>query len=77
MKTHVLKGSKAEIAEALARMDGVIREVFVVVDDPAESILPVPETVEELFAEMEPYTVKVDAFVDDSREGIYTRMEGE
>jgi len=36
----------------------------------------VPETVEEMFKEMEPYTVKVGD-VDDSRDAIYQRMEGE
>ena len=76
MKTHVLTGSKAEIAEALARMDGVIREVVVIVEEPAETILPVPETVEEMFAEMDPYMVQVGG-VDCSRDAIYTRMEGE
>jgi alanine dehydrogenase len=74
MKTHVLTGSKAEIVENVARIDGVIREVIVFVEEASDAV---PATVEEMFAEMEPYTVKVDAFVDDSREGIYTRMEGE
>jgi dTDP-4-dehydrorhamnose reductase len=74
MKTHVLTGSKAEIAEALARIDGEIREVIVVVEEPSDST--VPETVEEMFAEMEPYMVQVGG-VDCSREAIYTRMEGE
>jgi hypothetical protein len=31
---------------------------------------------EDIFAEMEPFTVRVGG-VDDSREAIYTRMEGE
>jgi hypothetical protein len=77
MKTHVLKGTKSEIADALARIDGVIRDVIVFVEEPADSAPPPIETEEDIFAEMEPYTVKVDGFVDDSREAIYTRMEGE
>jgi hypothetical protein len=73
MKTHILTGTKAEIAEALARIDGVIREVVVSVEEP---LAPVPATDEDMFAEMEPYVVDVEHF-DDSREAIYTRMEGE
>jgi hypothetical protein len=75
MKTHILTGSKAEIAESIARIDGEIREVIVFVKEPSDSVPALTE--EDMFAEMEPYTVKVDAFVDDSREAIYTRMEGE
>ena len=75
MKTHVLTGSKAEIADALARIEGEIREV-VVVEEPLDST--VPATVEDMFAEMEPHMVKEDVGdVDYSRESIYTRMEGE
>ncbi len=76
MKTHVFTGSKAEIADALARIDGVIREVVVVVEEPADAIPPPVE--EDMFAEMEPYMVNDDVGdVDYSRESIYTRMEGE
>jgi dTDP-4-dehydrorhamnose reductase len=73
MKTHMLTGSRSEIADALARIEGEIREV-VVVEEPLDST--VPATVEDMFAEMEPYMVNVEHF-DDSREAIYTRMEGE
>jgi hypothetical protein len=73
MKAHVLTGSKSEIAEQLMRIDGEVREAIVFVDEPAPSI---PESVEDMFAEMEPYTVKVGG-ADYSRESIYTRMEGE
>ncbi len=34
MKTHVLKGSKQEIAEGLARISGEVREAIVFVDEP-------------------------------------------
>jgi hypothetical protein len=67
MKAHVITGSKAEIAEKIARFDGDVHEVIVFVDGPIE---------EDIFAEMEPYTVQVGN-ADDSREAIYTRMEGE
>jgi hypothetical protein len=74
MKTHVLTGSKDEIAENVARIEGVIREVIVFVEEPGDSI-PL-STEEDIFAEMEPFTVRV-GIADDSREAIYTRMEGE
>jgi hypothetical protein len=71
MKAHVLTGTKREIAETVARLEGEIREVIVFVDEPSDSI---PE--EDIFAEMEPFTVKVGG-ADCSRESLYTRMEGE
>jgi hypothetical protein len=72
MKTQVLTGSKAEIAEQMTHIEGTIREVIVVIDEP----IPAPPAEEDMFAEMEPYMVNVAEF-DDSREAIYTRMEGE
>lgn len=73
MAAQLLTGSKQEIVEQLAKIPGEVHEVLVFIDEPSEGI---PATPEELFAEMEPYTVQVgDA--DDSREAIYTRMEGE
>jgi len=77
MKTHVLTGSKAEIAQNVARIDGVIREVIVFVEEPTD-VIPAPMRLgeEDIFAQMEPFMVQVgDA--DDSREAIYSRMEGE
>jgi hypothetical protein len=73
MKTQVLTGSKAEIAEQMARIEEPIREVIIVFDEP---IPAPPATDEDMFAEMEPYMVNVPEF-DDSREAIYTRLEGE
>ena len=35
MKTHVLKGSKQEIAENLVRISGEVREAIVFVEEPA------------------------------------------
>ena len=73
MTAHVLQGSKQEIADRIIQMSGDIREVVVIVEEPAP-IPPAPG--EDIFAEMEPYMVDVtDA--DFSREAIYTRMEGE
>jgi hypothetical protein len=74
MKAHVLTGTKTEIAERIAMMGGVIREVIIVVDDPAE-VQPIKPG-EDIFAEMEPFTVQVGD-VDYSREAIYARQERE
>jgi hypothetical protein len=74
MKTHVLTGSKGEIAELVARIDGVIREVIVVVEEPSDTIRDVSD--EDIFAEMAPFTVQVGT-ADCSRESLYTRMEDE
>lgn len=77
MKTHVLRGSKREIAEGLARISGEVREAIIFVDEPAPALppSPAPDT-EDIFAEMRPFMVDVQD-VDDSRAAIYTRMEGE
>jgi hypothetical protein len=74
MKAHVLTGSKSEIAEQVVRIDGAIREVIVLVEEPAPATPVLSE--DEFFAEMEPFMVKVGG-ADYSRESIYTRMEGE
>jgi hypothetical protein len=77
MTVRVITGSKQEIAQKVASLEGEVREAIVFVEEPAgASVQDVPATVEELFKEMEPYTTKVGDF-DDSREAIYTRMEGE
>ncbi len=77
MKAHVLTGSKQEIADGLARISGDVREAIVFVDEPAPTP---PEALgcpgEDIFAEMRPYMVDVPD-IDDSREAIYSRMEGE
>ena len=74
MKAHVLTGSKGEIAESVSRIDGVIREVIVFVEEPSDSI-PISSE-ENIFAEMEPFTVKVSG-ADCPRESLYTHVEGE
>lgn len=77
MTVRVLTGSKQQIAQQVASLDGEVRQAIVFLDEstsaPAQSA---PETVEELFKEMEPYTVKVGEF-DDSREAMYQQLEGE
>jgi len=77
MKMHVLKGSKQEIAANLARINGEVREAIVFEEEPAMTA-PMSGTrdTEDIFAEMRPFMVDVQD-VDDSREAIYTRMEGE
>lgn len=74
MKTLVLRGSKEEIAEKVAKLDDKVVEAIIIMEE-AEGAIEYP-TVEDFFREMEPYTVHVREF-DDSREAIYTRMEGE
>jgi hypothetical protein len=72
MRAHLLTCSNSEIAQRVARLDGVVGEAIVFVEEPADS-----STVEgDIFAEMEPFTVRVGS-VDDSRESLYTRLEGE
>ena len=73
MNAQILTGSKREIAESVERLPGEVREAIVFVEEPSDAP---PDTVEELFAEMEPYMVHVGN-ADYSREALYTRMEGE
>lgn len=77
MKTHVLRGSKQEIAESLARIRGEVREAIVFEEEPAPGVpgAPLPED-DDIFAEMRPFMVDVQD-ADDSREAIYSQMEGE
>lgn len=74
MKVHVLTGSKSEIAEKVSRIDGAVHEAIVFVEEPLSAIAE-PSDVD-IFAEMEPFMVRVGA-AEDSRESLYTRMEGE
>lgn len=75
MTAHVLTGSKLEIAQKVANLQGEVREAVVFIEEPATTRAE-SATVEDLFAEMEPHTVKVGD-VDDSRNTIYTRLERE
>lgn len=76
MKTHVLRGTKQEIAERLARMSGEVREAIVFVEEPAETLEANIDETADIFAEMRPFMVDAQE-VDDSRETIYTRVDGE
>jgi len=72
MNAHVLVGSKGEIAQKITEIEGEIHEAIVFVIDPETKAEPA----EDIFDEMLPYMVQATA-VDDSRELIYARMEGE
>ena len=56
MKTHVLTGSKSEIAESIMKIDGKIHDVIVFIEEPSKTIPGQPE--EDMFAEMEPFMVQ-------------------
>lgn len=73
MRTRILTGSKAEIAAAVAQIDGEILEVIAVIDEPSNSSSQPPT--EDIFADMEPFTVNAGG-VDYSRQALYTRLEG-
>jgi hypothetical protein len=77
MKTHILKGSKQEIVDSLARLTGEVREAIVFVDDQSTCTAG-SSTAEQqdMFAEMRPYMVN-GSEIDDSRAAIYSPMEGE
>lgn len=72
MTARILTGSKKEIAEKVAGLDGQVREAIVFIEDP---FAPQPPAAD-IFAEMEPLTVRQNS-VDDSREAIYWRGAGE
>ena len=76
MKPLVLQGSKQEIAEQIARLEGDVREAIVFIAEPSDAAPVAGSNGEDMFAEMEPYMVDVAEW-DDSREAIYTRQEGE
>ncbi len=75
MKTHVLRGSKQEIAERLVRISGDVSEAIVFEDEPVPPNAAPAETAD-IFAEMAQFMVDAQD-VDDSREAVYKRMEGE
>lgn len=74
MKTHVLRGSKQEIADNIRQISGEIRDVIVFVEESTTVSANAP--VEDIFAEMQPYMVNVPE-LDDSRNAIYSRMDSE
>lgn len=76
MKTHVFRGSKEEIAQSLVRLSGTVREAIVFEEEQTEAPAQAPDDAEDIFAEMCPYMVDIED-LDDSRDSIYMRMEGE
>ena len=75
MQAHVLRGTKQQIAEDLVQMPGEVREAIVFVEEPAPAEARMQDR-EDIFAEMLPYMVDVEE-LDDTREAVYTRGEGE
>jgi hypothetical protein len=75
MRAQVLTGTKSEIAAAVARIDDEVRQVIAFVEEEPSSTPP-PIPTDDIFAEMEPFTVHVGG-ADYSREALYTRLEGE
>jgi hypothetical protein len=80
MKAHVLKGSKQEIVNGVARLNGEVREAIVFVEDFGDtgvaSTAPQVSNLTDIFAEMEQFTVRVGG-ASFSRREIYDRAEGE
>ena len=76
MTTHILTGSKQEIAESIKRIGGEVRKAIVFVEDAASLKPEAQSSDEDPFAEMTPYMVDVIA-IDDSRAAIYSRMDSE
>jgi hypothetical protein len=70
INVEILKGSKQEISEQVAKINGKIPEAIVFIEEPSDAIAYQDEDV---FAEMEPFTVSVDG-ADYSREFLYGRM---
>ena len=85
MSVRVITGSKQQIAQQVSQLPGEIREAIVFIDDgpPSSPLSPAAangaeKTVEDFFAEMAPHMADVgEAAVDDSRDAIYDRQEGE
>lgn len=77
MKTHVLRGSKTQIAENLAKISGEVREAIVFEEEPAPTSTAVADGAPDIFDEMRPYEAQGNSAVDDSREAIYTPLGGE
>ncbi|MCI0380954.1 MAG: hypothetical protein L0215_25500 [Gemmataceae bacterium] len=75
MKTHVLRGSKQEIAQSLVRINGEVREAIEFEEEPATPATA-PHESEDIFAEMGPFMIDAQD-LDDSREAVYTRADGE
>ncbi len=73
MSAQVLRGSKREIAESVARIPGEVREAIVFVEEP---LAPTEALPQEIFASMEPFAAHAGG-ADYSREALHSRMEDE
>jgi hypothetical protein len=76
MTARILTGSKAEIAQKVASLEGDVRQAIVFVDEPRVAPPRTYASAEQLFAEMEPYTARAGR-ADYSRSGIYSRTPSE
>jgi hypothetical protein len=76
MSARILRGTKQEIAENLARLSGEVREAIVFVNEPLPPLAGAADAGGDIFAEMQPLMVNVEDF-DNSREAIYTRLPSE
>ena len=73
MSTQILRGSKREIAESVARIPGEVHEAIIFIEEPSDRTEDSPQ---ELFASMETFAAHAGG-ADYSREALYSRMEGE
>ena len=74
----MLRGSIRQIAENFIRISGQVREAIVFEEEPAPAGTGASTAdAEGIFAEMQPSEAQGNTEVDDSREAIYTRMQGE
>lgn len=76
MRTHILKGSKRDIAERLVQISGEVREAIVFEEESPPRPHAVPDESEDIFAEMAALMVDTPE-IDDAREAVYSRMKGE
>ena len=74
MQAQIVRGSKQEIAETVARMGGDVREAIVFVEEPSDA--EAQALGRDIFAEMEPFIVRAGG-ADYSREALYSPMNGE
>jgi len=73
MSAQILRGSKQEIAESVARMSGQVHEAIVFIEEPLALTEASPQ---QLFASMEPFAAHAGG-ADYSREALYSRTEDE
>jgi hypothetical protein len=73
MGAQILRGSKQEIAESVARMSGQVHEAIVFIEEPLALTEASPQ---QLFASMEPFAAHAGG-ADYSREALYSRTEDE